>query len=846
MKSLIKKLFVILGASTFVLVGCKRRNNAPVEEPPVEEQQNGDSSIEKIDNEPCSSYSQETLDKIKMACQCVYTDCAQESIDTVVESLLAAKFGEKLAAYSADWFVKYWTLQSKALYLSNDNVLGEDGATFKDVVYGALTIINSADVQYVPDLMSKIDEKMFGNDRTILDYKNVYYEDISYYQYKKLLQIPSASQNEDLRTLLSNCGTYFNSYHFDDASIKRFNYFQKEYRFAFAEFSINFIRKYGATMQSLLTSNLKTAVDSFASIIASFYKDFNHYYGVDAYSDNHYIDKYELDLYKTLCSNKQEVIDFCNAVLFSDDLCTFVLNGLNEYFVPCLDYLYKDNGEISTKINSLSTKFRGLSTNHLKAFCRLVVKGMEKMSGDDFAAAFSWLTSYNSDFLDDVDDYSRRNAALIKEVIAETSGTDKSLILELSSIFGFDLLKVFDDVANEFLTIESYGDERTYDIFKEAYDHIYDTFGCIFESGWVEDIYSTYHCVSQPDTTWSFNSSSILFGSTVTADDIYVNVNTWNPSYVSLNHNLGSFDVYIQNMITQYESYDSEYYAQTIAFLNTVSIDINSITSNVSRLGEGSVTLDLTLHAGGGSLRITPTLRVIVQPVVTTHYRLAFDYTNEHVYHDYDIFLYEQRSENSGTGELDLTTLGWHVQRASNSTETYIGIYVYYVVASSALEQGKTERYYPGIIFDNKPDEFYRRPEITISYKVADFFYFSYWDYVDISPEQLLNRNPGYHTTTLNNKTFEYYVISTANPYGVNYNFNLTSVFALGLESVPSAVVSVDVRTTYVYKDKTNHERLISQYDTQNATITNFSYSNKHMSFDYNGSTYKFYVSPRS
>ena len=61
MKSLIKKLFVILGASTFVLVGCKRRNNAPVEEPPVEEQQNGDSSIEKIDNEPCSSYSQETL-----------------------------------------------------------------------------------------------------------------------------------------------------------------------------------------------------------------------------------------------------------------------------------------------------------------------------------------------------------------------------------------------------------------------------------------------------------------------------------------------------------------------------------------------------------------------------------------------------------------------------------------------------------------------------------------------------------------------------------------------------------------------------------------------------------------
>ena len=50
MKSLIKKLFVILGASTFVLVGCKRRNNAPVEEPPVEEQQNGDSSIEKIDN----------------------------------------------------------------------------------------------------------------------------------------------------------------------------------------------------------------------------------------------------------------------------------------------------------------------------------------------------------------------------------------------------------------------------------------------------------------------------------------------------------------------------------------------------------------------------------------------------------------------------------------------------------------------------------------------------------------------------------------------------------------------------------------------------------------------------
>ena len=923
MKNKLIKLLIGLGLVLPVLAGCgQKRETTPKDDETTEPSgdNNGgentnpggdttplpDSSgiptyegntarqVGKINNVPVTAYKAETLARIRYVAKITGGGGSdnEEVYNTFVEYMLDLGVGDELALAFCDFMEHTYHLSMEGFNAMNASVLGENGANFIDVCYEGLTLINSYDLLKLENLFNKLNkankdsaQKRY-DEANIAEYYSVNINGLSYYRYKQLKEIGSKINNAELNAMLTKYEAALDKYYYTPEQIQNFNEYKQNLKEnldnagIIPEGIVNFVKAHANDAKDILVKDLKLIVDAFGACAPDilnavkknsrgnfyYYTTVSDNYG-NTYTNNVY---YHLDnnamareIVNSLLKNKETVLGLLKAIVVDQDLGNLLLDAVNEVVLPEMEKAFKDNSEMSPKVAQFKTRINALNGKHVSALTSFVLKVINQISKEDIVDFILLMTGNNNEF--NIIEFGNKYIGKLDEVIAAVTAQEKQLILEMSQIFGLDILvelskfsaiyqgKDLETEAGMQKFQEDMG-KWAQELYKKAYDNFFCFFGGSAQGGaskpypdeptTPENVYIDVHIMN-----------GVYMNEQVNANDVYISYHNGNEEVDvygtpdQINEQAAEYQQRLDEMSAEEKA---EWPEEVERLQKQAALTISGvvITADTSHCGNVPCTVSFVL--AGKSYTVSTYLNVMVKNM--PYYREAYiNYNNTlNVYsNSHDISVVEKGAEatlydkENGGSKVDTSTSGWHFVTYNSNYEyddtEYTSYVLYYVTTIAELEPYivRTESRIGTILSNGTSFSNGASKQFEYDINGVEFHRYQYLSFSqDLVSGKAVNKK---YTVTKNGVEYEYVIIDASKPVFTSYEFRLNENLSGETISTPTTkTMEARVNNRYVV---TIDGVIYTYYDSgkaQSVTVNDFTFINDVVRFTYLGVSYEF------
>lgn len=870
---------------------------------------NPNRTVGQIQNTPVSSYKPATMSKIASFVELIHGTASDEMVDAFADCMLAFNLGDDLACAVCDFVIDSSNMST--------TILQEDN--YADILvnyyYDALKILNSADFNSAANFfteLNRIYREMCTKDSyydveniSIMDFYSASYgyRFLSYAEYVELKNRKNDFNNATLNELISAYDSVYNSFHFSQSQIDRYESAmaarreEAENMIVVPEFLISFIRKHAADSKQMLINKLKLVVDAageFAPLVAdmvrktsgdsgSSYRNYldvytTNGYGVTLYENNGTSNNAQTeytirDYAAKFLEKRQIVLGLAKAILADEQFGNLLVDAAIEVILPQLREIFSDSGNNSALFSRLNTKLNSLSGKHIAALASFALNLINQIYDDDI---IDFIAYYYGESEKGFDGFAFGDKYIDKltEAVAALSATDKSLITELVEVFGFDLfaeISKFTKIYKEKNVSTDQGKEAFYEalseLWEEISDKIYSTVGFSYDDDYYGGDANRYPrvSISLGSITQGATQDGILSSMSITYEDIvwYEEDGYQYETSCYFNGNYSNWNEETQMAAEEYAGLSSaernSYYGARLYLRSHLAIS-NMQLSNINTSSCGYCDVECSFVINGINITRTSTVLVFPSGDIPTINKISL-YTGDAKYRfssgsALGPDIYELNDETSfyddSIGEyVGLTTnkLGWniYINKASADSQSYYSgydysAYVYYVVDPASMANKVTNSSQSLGYYFLGDNDFSNRPAVYANYDCDGLKLYSSQElpFSAISSNLANYTANRKYTITNNGVQFSFIVIDPSNYTDQSYNFSLREEISGEIKQARSMPVDVNISRHYQLKiDDVEYRTNKYSYD-YNQTVTNFTYTNNVISFKYNGQTFTF------
>lgn len=871
----------------------------------------GDSTrtVGTIPNTPTDHYSEQTLAKITKMIRSFSLSTNTSIRDRIARYMIELEIGEEVANALCDTVISFVGQIPKSSFNSRDSV---------NTWYNALKVLNSIDATKVSKLMRKINEEYEESEKgyyntsyqaeTILEYYNPDIGSLSYKQFKEFKENKDNFKSEQLNAILDEYESVFNNYYFSPDYVAHFEEYKaglleddnEYYVYVFPEEVISFVEEHANDAKAILVSDLKLIIDAFASSAYDFVDIFGEstnelsFETADGHSyylsDNNYTDRIN-QFFDLLFKNKNTTIGLINAILTDTRVANLLLDFVLDFLVPQAEARFAEEAETLAEIRQFKTRVSALSGAHVVALVSFAMKLFNQISQDDLAAVYLERYDYEERSEEESFDWfalGDKYDNILDNVIASLTAKEKSLIIETSQIFGFDLISELQNASRIYKgkdTSTEEGLEKLHDDMWEWAEplltKLYRPFHFLFSS---PDNYgynngSSYKNPRRMDITehisFYFYNSHFYLNDTSSAiqNRLYFDVyyeeeyeNGDSRGYYCFDSSFGELSYYIQSYAEMIDRYGEEEFISNygrgryLAIQELRNITFSDIQVSLDTSKYGYLPLSISFKANGKVFSTSYDVEVSAYDLPYL-YTGNFEesgtnyYTNNSSYSLYrkvfkqgaNVTVYNRYSyyDETSTTTLDTSTTGWHYyfQQESSGNNYYL---IYLVVDSSMLANYVSYTYSRIGYAVEGANGFYSSPELDVYYEYEGMEIYTYM-YLKAQDSYFENKSANQiYKVNYGGFEFEYAIISRNSAAYTQYDFILDQPLSSTNITTPTQV-QARVYKTCVYEVVIDGCLFIIGGDhseeTANATLTNFTlvdgvasftYANKNYTFKYN------------
>ena len=890
-----KKKFLILLPLTFLTFSCtniiksvfqKDSNNSESTEPGfVETPSDSDGSgLDPIDNEPVHSYQADTVKAIHSLAEQLASNYGMGNADDLAWKIetyfIKLGIGDELAKKICQTYSSTYTT------FAGQTIETITAQQYKQYYYDVLNIMSSIDFSKIADLLD------YFNDLYVQEYK----DELRALSLKEMYPLSYANGTLDKIATVYDDPSFleaYNSFKIDDNinivytqdQITSYNNRRTELQQLINDgfipkTIISFIRENGGKKQTTVINDLKSLVDNLTDPYVEFLKLYQQYYQSNATtqnqsSENVYLDMYNVedyesapyskclngsysllsrnynesssaqsfpyaDLLRIINNNKRGITKVLTTFLDSGSSSELLLDVFRKVVFPVYFSRYStSNSEILQARQQFLSKLNALNPSNLNAIARFVCNFIDGVTITDLSSIFENPNSEESKT-------ALKNAmTTLQNLINRTSSSDKSLILEVSNLFGVDILNELNTVANYFINRNLYTDEQFYNLIEAWQETLEESFENTFEYLFSSDDHysSSGNSNANEYVSWYIETSSnrVVQNQTITPSDVRLN----------------------------YDYYDSNspiyFYGNLQSLSEAGSITIDSFEYDFSNVGYVIPNISVTITANGHKLNFNNTITVYPADYQPYSYlslyssSLISNSASQVVYGNMDYFVIVSQNatcsyysnETYQNIAVDTSETGFHCVVEGTR------FVVYYVAPLSSFSERVNSIGY-GIAEASKMvrstniSRYIEVPSLGQTYAGSYSFSFEGKEGIDYTP--------GLHTyrDSETGKTFEYMIFSLADAYSISKNIYAGSLIpyfykALGMEiptnapaifseNMPNAI-AVNVYLQYYFNWQQDGRYLYGSYSyTDVMAMQNISVSGNIFSFTFNGQQYRYTI----
>lgn len=851
-------------------------------------------TVGTIENVPTKQYSEATKDKVaKMMCAVSGGAYDGKVRDQMVDYMIDLQIGEAVVVTFCDTLISFMGQMKKSNFSAEE---------FTNLCYNMLKVLNSIDASNAVDLLEKVnadaleaekkEAKEDYDNATILSYYNPSIGSLNYNSYKELKNNAAKfSNSSQLQSDLSKYETVFNNYHFSDENVQRFNNYKADllkkstsddYHIIPVEV-IEYIKSHVGDAQKLYVNDLKLIVDAFAQHTYDFIDIFRKPSNELGIRQQYYT-SYRNDLRTSdrvyqflsiLLENKQTTLGLCNSILADSRLGNLVLDFVRNVLVPIAENNWADSPDELNEIREFKSKVASLDSKNISALVSFVIKLANKVEDNDIKDLLTHVFTDETEF-----DYVKmgdKYVAVLDNVIASLTDTQKALLNQTSQVFGFNLIDELQNLSRIYkgknLDTDDGKDKFVEDI-TNWYEPLLEKLSPLMllvsgrgkKGGKAEEIKENGFFKISEHAFLSVSINTVYQGQT--AQGIIENRTVYfNFGYYEQKENYSSTSSFMSGSLEDINEWISrlnselaemgeeefaEYYNEEVVTVmrelgNNASFTQLSVSVDTSKYGYAPMTVSFKVNNDLYTTTFGVSISARDLPTIESG---SMNYSSHYYISNQPNYFYTRVLDKGSEATLyahgedaraDTSTAGWHYEYRKQNDYDYGCYFVYYVLDTANISRYQTYKSSRVGIYLQGANSFEVQPRSEVYYQYDNLEFYTY-NYLQLENSSAVGKTANAkYSVNYEGMTYEYVVIANNNPVYTSYEFVIDN---LGDEDITNPItVQAQLRI------ETTYETIIDDcyyctygYESRDGyvTLTNLTYVDDVVSFTYQGQTYTF------